>query len=190
MLSTIPIDGMTRTTRPGRDPKLPKFWRHALAARRGLGLELTKKFRDMPAAEARAIPLFTNPLFNLRLANSPLSDDWHTDLELHRVRETFHGDTGDDYSDSELIDLMGEAFTEHNGNYLVRGNWYGRDTFLRQWRELIQDIPRSLRLAAKGHTGAPALGEPAPTYSAQATHIMRAMGWRGGGLGKDSQGPT
>jgi hypothetical protein len=176
VFSTISIKHMTEATVEGAVSALPEFWKDALTALRGMHIELIKPYEDMPPSEAKSIPLFTNPLFKVRLADSPLADDWKTDLELHRVGDTFNNETGFDYTREQLIRYVEQAFPEENGRFLLRKNWYGRDLFIRLWGELLDDIPQALFFAALGRTAAPALGETRPVYSPQAQSMMHSMG--------------
>jgi hypothetical protein len=144
----------------------------------------------MSPEEARAFPLLTNPLFKLRLSKSPLADAWRTDVSLHNVGDTLLMKGNQfirEWTDIDIRSELERTYSRWQGDsFRVKDRWVSVAKWLEDWKELLEDIPIGLLMAAKQQYSDPnGVGVVRPRYSGIAKRIMSLMGWEG----KEGLGP-
>ena len=197
-MSTLHIKELIKST-TGRAPKLPKFYKRAVAEIRTLGLEPTAN--ALTRDGARNIPLWDSPSFPS--PGGKMAEAWIS-IGLTKVASTVTP-TGGDYSEQEIFDEI-EAQCTQGGTLKVRRGrtdlyrvskgehsttnmtytpplWIPWDSIWKDWKRIMGEIPPRVREVARA--------EPHFQYEyGNALRMMYAMApqWKGKRLGIREQG--
>ena len=146
--TTVPLTYMTKSNNTTATA-LPKFWVRALQALRKLTLNQGSPGQCATQEEAKAMPVFYNPLFEIR--NRKHMDSWTELLQLRTIGDTINeSDTSGDYSMSNMRDYIEEACKVENGFVIsTSGPDIKMETLLKQWASILLDIPAWLRENAR-----------------------------------------
>ena len=114
---------------------------------------------------------------------------WINKMELRRLRDLYDSD-GSSFTSRELEEYYDHRLKSAGPREVATGGAksISYDELNRQWRSFIASIPDRLRDQVRGV--APATGKTVGVYSDVARKLMSAMGWYGGGIGKNEEGPT
>ena len=178
--TSIQIKDLTKST-TGRHSALPRFWRQALETLRDLGIHKAHP-RRWTANDARAHPIWTSPLFDIR--HRRFVTVWRK-LELNTLKDAVKPG-GEPYTDVEILEgyLDQKYEVSSRGDYLIRGYTpVKRETMRKDWHAILKDIPTPLLRAVQEEQG------ECWRYSEQSVNMMRSLGWRvGQGIGARMQG--
>ena len=179
--STAPIRLLCKSATPGRQCRLPAFWRVALRSFRELKLVPVNPTRCTSCDEAKAEPLWASRRF--RIGNANHKNVWINALELKRLQD-MHDSDGSAFTTRELEEYYTARLQTDGRTVLTRGRkTVSFDQLNKQWRGFFKSVPAELLTQARGLQP-----RTVGVYSSVARHIMQRMGWGGGPLGKRGEG--
>jgi len=185
MFTLYPIT-LLISSNSGRSSYLPTFFRRALFALRELTLTPMRPGEVGCREEAHAEPYWTSLRINTKgVRNVQI---WRDDLELNTVGDTMNHEENRPYTAQE----QKEGWIDHLPNLnstgdlikISRNQWVRKQEVCKQWDTILKRIPPYFITAARSDTER-LIGAG---ISVKAANMMRAMGWKGRGIGKDEEG--
>ena len=184
MFTTLKESELTKslTYRPSA---LPRFWKLALADLRTLTIDRIYPNRCISTEEARAMPVWDNPLYTI--AHRMFVDSWRFELTLNSVKDSFKAGTGEEFTDSDLEQYIEDAFgIRPDGTvHVSRGKVITVRSLIHQWHRILNQIPNFISSAARGK---PTMYE----QYGQGSRMLRnwVQGWQeGSGIPNSSRTP-
>ena len=151
MFTTLKESELTKslTYRPSA---LPKFWKLALADLRTLTIDRVFPNRCISEDEARAMPVWDNPLFTISIVHRVFIDSWRFDLTLNSIKDTFKTGSIEEFTNSDLEQYLEDAFSiRPDGTVRAsRGRVITVRSLIQQWHRILSKVPKYISDAARG----------------------------------------